>query len=156
MALLIKDGAIAVDSWRQVFTEEELEAAGSTESQCLLLSLPLWLKHAQNVARQGHAVGIWLGPDDEPDELAPALNALPIIAIQFPTFTDGRGYSLARLLRGRYGFSGELRAIGDVLRDQVYLLHRCGFNAFALREDQSPDEAIAALQDYSWNPEIGC
>jgi uncharacterized protein (DUF934 family) len=79
---------------------------------------------------------------------------LPVVAIHFPTFTDGRGYSLARLLRQRHGFGGDLRATGDVLRDQIYLLHKCGFSSFALREDQDPEEALAALRDYSWTPVV--
>jgi len=154
MALVIKDGTIILDRWRQVFTKEELEAEASSERQYLILSLPLWLEHVRTVARQGHAVGVWLGPDDELDELIPALDALSLIAIHFPSFTDGRGYSQAKLLRQRYGFCGELRATGDILRDQIYLLHRCGFSSFALREDQDPKEALTALRDYSWSPVV--
>jgi uncharacterized protein (DUF934 family) len=69
--------------------------------------------------------------------------------VRFASFTDGRGYSLARMLRERYGYRGELRAIGDVLRDQIYYLSRCGFDAFALRADQKPEQALAALDDFS-------
>jgi uncharacterized protein (DUF934 family) len=83
---------------------------------------------------------VWLGPDDDVAPLLPWLATLPLIAIRFPVFTDGRGYSLARLLRGRHGYAGELRAVGDVLRDQLYFLQRCGFDSFALRADQPPEE----------------
>lgn len=155
MALLIKDGGIAVDRWRPIFSAEELAAAASGDRQSLILALPLWLEHAQSIAGQGHAVAVRLAPDDEPDALIPALAALPLIAIHFPSFTDGRGYSLARLLRQRHRFGGELRATGDILRDQIYLLHSSGFSSFALREDQDPQEAIAALRDYSWSPVVG-
>ena len=96
--------------------------------------------------------GVWLGPDDDVAPLLPWLATLPLIAIRFPVFTDGRGYSLARLLRGRHGYAGELRAVGDVLRDQLYFLQRCGFDSFALRADQPPEEALAAFHDYSWAP----
>ena len=95
---------------------------------------------------------MWPGPDDDVAPLLPWLATLPLIAIRFPVFTDGRGYSLARLLRGRHGYAGELRAVGDVLRDQLYFLQRCGFDSFALRADQPPEEALAAFHDYSWAP----
>ena len=82
-----------------------------------------------------------------------ALASLPVVAVQFPSFTDGRGYSQGRILRERMGYTGDLRAMGDILRDQIYLLHRCGFSSFALRADQSPEDALAALKDFSWSPE---
>jgi uncharacterized protein (DUF934 family) len=72
-----------------------------------------------------------------------------LIAVNFPQFTDGRGYSIARLLRERYSWRGELRAIGDVLRDQLFYLARCGFDAFMLREGQDAQAALAAFNDFS-------
>ncbi|PMR75615.1 DUF934 domain-containing protein [Billgrantia endophytica] len=91
-----------------------------------------------------------LGSDTE---LTPALAAeladAPLIAIDFPRFTDGRGYSLARLLRERHGFTGEIRAVGDVLVDQVFFLTRCGFDALSLREDQWLEDALNALNAFS-------
>ena len=74
---------------------------------------------------------------------------LALIAVDFPKFSDGRGYSIARLLRERYGFEGELRAIGDVLRDQLYYLRQCGFNAFAVRADRDVEAALRGLADFS-------
>ena len=72
-----------------------------------------------------------------------------MIAVRFAGATDGRGYTLGRLLRERYGYRGELRAIGEVLRDQIYYLSRCGFDAYALRADQDPEQALSALDDFS-------
>jgi uncharacterized protein (DUF934 family) len=72
-----------------------------------------------------------------------------MVAVHFPKFNDGRGYSSARLLRERLGFAGELRAVGDVLRDQLFLLARCGFDSFALRADQDPASALSAFKDFS-------
>jgi uncharacterized protein (DUF934 family) len=72
-----------------------------------------------------------------------------VIAVNFPKFTDGRGFSAARLLRERYGYQGELRAIGDVLRDQLQELERCGFDAFLLRADQDVQSALHAFADLS-------
>ena len=68
-----------------------------------------------------------------------------MIAVNFPAFTDGRGFSSARALRARYGYKGEIRAIGDVLRDQLFFMRRCGFDAYAIRADRSPEDALASL-----------
>jgi len=73
------------------------------------------------------------------------------ISIDFPKFADGRGYSAARLLREKYGYKGELRAVGDVLIDQVFFMKRCGFDTYALREDQIVEDAIAAFSTFT-NP----
>ena len=94
------------------------------------------------------AVGVWLAPDDEPARVAPHVEALPLIAVDFPSFKDGRGYSTAVLLRRRHGFRGDLRAIGDVLVDQLFYLRRVGFSSFALRADQDPEAAVAALRTF--------
>ena len=72
-----------------------------------------------------------------------------VVAVNFPKFTDGRGYSTARLLRERYGWKGELRAVGDVFRDQLFHLASCGFNAYALREGEDPLDALTAFRDFS-------
>lgn len=92
----------------------------------------------------------WLASDVElTAELAAELASAPLIAIDFPVFTDGRGYSTARLLRERYGYQGEIRAVGDVLIDQLFYLSRCGFDAFSLREDQIVEDALRALKTFS-------
>ena len=92
---------------------------------------------------------MWLEADADPAAIAPDLARFDVIAVRFASFSDGRGYSLARLLRERHGYRGELRAIGDVLRDQLYYLSRCGFDAFALRADQDPERALSAFDDFS-------
>ncbi|MDN3221086.1 DUF934 domain-containing protein [Pseudomonas nunensis] len=104
----------------------------------LILPLVRWL---DNPAR--HAV--WLGPDDEVESLKSCFNLLPLIALDFPSFRDGRGYSQAYLLRTRLGWTGELRAIGDVLRDQLSHMRQCGFDSFAVREDKSAEDALKGL-----------
>lgn len=90
-----------------------------------------------------------LEPVDDPASLVDALDGLTTIAVRFPAFGDGRGYSIGRLLRERYGYRGELRAVGDVQRDQLYYLWRVGFDAFLLREGEDPAAALAALGDFS-------
>lgn len=150
MARIIKDGRIADDTWQWIAKDEALTPERLAGSAHLLLTLPLWLAHREG--REPTRTGVWLAPNDAVDALLPWLGALPLIAIHFPVFTDGRGYSLARLLRARHGYRGELRAVGDVLRDQIYFLHRCGFDAFSPRTDQSLEEALAAFSDYAWEP----
>lgn len=90
-----------------------------------------------------------LQPADDPAALADRLAAIKVIAINFPRFGDGRGYSIARLLRERYGYKGELRAIGEVARDQLHAMAQCGFDAFQLREGEDPQAALAAFGDFS-------
>ena len=95
------------------------------------------------------ALGVKLSPADDPALIANDLEKLALIAVEFPAFTDGRGYSTATLLRERYRYIGELRAVGDVQRDQIFLMSRAGFSTFALRDDQSVEKALAAFNDFS-------
>jgi len=95
------------------------------------------------------APALRLEPADDPAAFADRLAREERIEVNFPKFTDGRGYSIARLLRERYGYRGELRAVGDVQRDQLYYLSRVGFDAFLLREGEDAQDALAALRDFS-------
>jgi len=90
-----------------------------------------------------------LQPTDDPATLAGRVGELAVIAINFPKFSDGRGYSIARLLRERYGYKGELRAIGEVARDHLHAMAQCGFDAFQLRAGEDPHEALQAFGDFS-------
>ena len=114
-----------------------------------LPSLAQWKERRLETVAEGARVGVRLDPADDPAELQPDLDRLQLVAIQFPKFTDGRGYSSAALLRTRYGYRGELRAIGDVGRDQLFYLKRCGFDAFALAPHRDPHAALASLEDFS-------
>ena len=90
-----------------------------------------------------------LQPTDDPALLAGKVGQAAVIAINFPKFGDGRGYSIARLLRERYGYKGELRAVGEVARDHLHAMAQCGFDAFQLREGEDPREALEAFGDFS-------
>ena len=147
MPQLIKHGAIVEDRWALL---REAAAASDVPAGEVIVPLALWRAERDALRARG-AVGVWLGPDDDPDLLAGDVDALPLVAVDFPQFTDGRGYSTARLLREKYGFRGELRAIGDVLRDQLYYLVQCGFDAFAVRADRSVEDALQGLADFSDN-----
>lgn len=143
MSVLIRDGRVVDNLWQQLPEGGEGDAAPLPAEGRILLPLPRWLEEGRNPRRA--TCGVWLQPHEDPELLVPDLPTLPVIALRFPVFTDGRAYSQARLLRQRHGFQGELRAVGDVLRDQLAAMARCGFDAFLLRADQSPEAALAAL-----------
>ncbi len=149
MPKLIKDRAIIDDTWLLLRPASdgalpELPAQGD-----VIVPLPLWQAQRDVLLARKSKRGVWLAPNEEPELLAADLDKFAVIAIDFPRFTDGRGYSIARLLRERYKYAGELRAIGDVLQDQIFYLHRCGFNAFAVRADKNIESALKALNDFS-------
>lgn len=91
-----------------------------------------------------------LAPDDDPDQPGDWLLACPLIILEFPRFTDGRAYSQAAILRRQRGYRGDLRATGDVLRDQLGLMLQCGFSSFLIRADKSAVEALAGLQHFRY------
>ena len=100
------------------------------------------------VGRNG-ALGVYLAADETPDVLAPDLSRLALICLEFPKFTDGRAYSHARKLRERHGFTGELRATGNVLRDQFQFMHRCGFDAYDVDASSDPSAWLRAVAEIS-------
>jgi len=132
MPQLIKDRVLVVDAW--ALLRDAASLADLPENGSVIVPLALWLQRRDALFARGN-VGVLLAPADDPAALVDDIATLPLIAVDFPQFTDGRGYSTARLLREKYGFKGELRAVGDVLRDQLYYLSASGFNAFALRAD---------------------
>jgi len=146
MQKLIKNGLI------QTSEEDVLDKAfdGSLPSNSALVPMRYFLEHTDAVLAQSN-LGVWIDSDETPEDLAPYADKLTLIAINFPKFADGRGYSFARILRECFGFTGELRAIGDVLHDQLFYLKRCGFDAFAVREDKDVTAALEGLGDFSEN-----
>ena len=141
---IILNREIADDHWLLLEPDASIPACGD-----IIVALAFWLGQRQQLAARGGRCGVWLTPGDEPGLLAADTATLPLIAIQFPQFADGRGYSSARLLRERYGFAGELRAIGEVMRDQLFYLERVGFNAFAIKAGKSIEDALRAFGDFS-------
>ncbi|HET7770957.1 MAG TPA: DUF934 domain-containing protein [Chloroflexota bacterium] len=135
--LVIRNGRVEPDTFEILPADAVDQKKGLTP----ILSLARWKE------RGGSAV--WLGPADDPAELAAAVGTLEIVAVHFPKFTDGRGYSIGALLRTRHGFKGELRAFGDVGRDQLFYLRRCGFDAFRLADHRDPHDALASLADFT-------
>ena len=149
MATLIKDGRIENDSWRLLSADIEVRLLDVSAHPDLIVPLVLWQRRREDLLARGGRLGLRLAPDEGPEAVAQDLAHFALIAVEFPEFTDGRGYSTARLLRERYGFMSELRAIGDIGRDQLFYLSRCGFNAFALKPGAHAGQALAALTDFS-------
>ncbi|MGB2248985.1 MAG: DUF934 domain-containing protein [Alcanivorax sediminis] len=145
MGKVIVDGAIVDNQWQRL--EAESLENGLPEGK-VIVPLAYWQSNRDELISRGD-VAVWLAPGEEPRDLEDDLERFELIAIHFPAFKDGRGYSYARELRTRYKFQGEIRATGDVLRDQLFYLQRCGFNAFEVRADRSIEEAIAGLQDFT-------
>ena len=145
MPQLIKNGAFIDDRW--TLLPEAYSLTDLPDRGPVIVPLALWLGE-RGVLRARGDVGVLLPPEADPAELGGDIATLPLIAVDFPQFTDGRGYSTARLLRDRHRFQGELRAVGDVLRDQLYAMCECGFDAFVVREDRDAGDALAGLRDF--------
>lgn len=147
--LIIKNRTIVADDW----TVLRLNAGDTVDNVDVghgKVIVPLMVWQAQQAKlRRRSGRGVWLACDESLDVLRNDLEQFAVIAINFPIFTDGRGYSLAYQLRKRFGYRGELRAIGDVLRDQLFYLQRVGFDAFAPRPDRSIHDALKGLSDFS-------
>jgi len=147
MQRIIKNDQVVDETWHLLPKDATLD--GMTNCDDLIVPLALWREHAHALKARDGGLGVWLDSDEQVEEIADDLANFQVIALNFPAFTDGRHYSSARLLRERYGYQGEIRAIGDVLRDQLFLMRRCGFDAFAVRADRDPYDALEGLKDFS-------
>lgn len=137
---LIKDCQIVEDPWTSLD-----DTAPLAPGVWPIVSLERWKAERESLMEAGVPLGLRLSSEESPRLIADELEHFSVVALEFPKFTDGRPYSGARLLRERYGFKGELRAVGNVLRDQALFLVRCGFDAFEVAEGTSPDAWRAAL-----------
>ncbi|GGD04505.1 DUF934 domain-containing protein [Halopseudomonas salina] len=147
MQQLIKGEALVRETWHLLPADTTLD--GMSNCDDLIVPLALWLDHAHALKARDGGLGVWLNSDEEVEAIADDLEHFQVVALNFPVFSDGRSYSNARLLRDRYGYKGEVRAIGDVLRDQLFLMKRCGFDAYVIREDRNAEEALQSLKDFS-------
>jgi len=114
----------------------------------LILSLTRFQAEGDRLLSEGRSVGVRLRSDEEVEVLAYDLPRIAVVALEFPKFRDGRPYSNARILRERYGYKGEVRAVGEVLREQAGAMVRCGFDAFAVTDDSDPAAWAAAASRY--------
>lgn len=154
--IILRDRVVA-DAWQVV--RPEAGAPLELPRGPVLVPLAIWLEQADALIGRGDA-GVWIAPQEDPATLRAWLDRLPLVAVDFPKFTDGRGYSIGHLLRTRYGYRGELRAIGDVLPDQLDYLRRVGFDAYAVRADKDIHDALRLLTTFSepyqnsWEPPL--
>jgi len=150
MTTIIKNRQAVTDQFTLVkLAEGETAVTAALPAGALIVPLAVWQARKTELQSRSTPVGVWLDVTEGPEAIAGELAAFAVIGVNFPKFTDGRGYSTARLLRERYGYRGELRAIGDVQQDQLFLLKRCGFDAFAVRADKDIRTALAGLDDFS-------
>lgn len=149
MQNIIKRGESAPDPWVLWRPEADEVQVPVLDSEDVIVPLQHWLPDPERwLARPGRS-GVWLSPDHDPEQLKPWLNRLPLVAIDFPSFTDGRGYSQARLLRERYNYAHELRAIGDVWHDHLRALWLVGFDAFEIKPGKPLEPCATALESFS-------
>ncbi|KAF0203183.1 MAG: hypothetical protein FD173_1833 [Gallionellaceae bacterium] len=147
--MLIKNNALVADEWI-VLRLKEGEAADSVTVPAgnVIVPLPVW--NCQHEALQGRKeLGLWLAGFERAEDIPDDVHRFPVIAVDFHKYTDGRGYTLAYRLRNQYGYRGELRAMGDILRDQLFYLKRVGFDTFAVRADTDIRDALKGLSDFS-------
>jgi uncharacterized protein (DUF934 family) len=141
---LVKNGKIATDGFAHVPDGAELPGEGA-----ILVTAARFLEDAEALLRRVGKLGVIWPNNRDVDDLVPWLGRLSVIALVFPTFRDGRAYSQARLLRERYGYDGELRAAGQVLRDQFVFMLRAGFDAFEVRKESDAEAFADTAKRYS-------
>lgn len=144
---------MAVIRGGHVVTDDPWIAAGEDgnlpDGEALLIPYEVWTLRRDELRRRNGRVGVRLAAGQSPHLLADDLDRIALIALEFPSFRDGRAYSHARLLRERYGYTGELRATGQVLRDQFLFMHRCGFDSYEVADPKSAAEWAEALAEIS-------
>ena len=153
MPSIILDGAIVEDGWKTI-EDGEAPSLEQLSDGNYLVPLSVWNAFitelmVAEVKTPPANIGLWIASTELPEQIEGDIKAIPVIAVDFPVFADGRGFSIGRLLRERYEYKGQLRAIGQPIRDQLNYLVRCGFNAVALAEHYDPEQALASLKGLS-------
>jgi uncharacterized protein (DUF934 family) len=144
---IIRNRAVVSDHWRHLPDDAAVSSSGAQKD--IIVSLPRWQRDRQALLACGAHLGLRLAAADALEPIAPELSYFDVIALVFPVFTDGRGYSQARLLRQRYGYRREIRALGDFLQDQVAFLERCGVNAFEIHPGQNIQQILETFAEIS-------
>ena len=140
---IIKDKQITDNTWTFVADDNTLRNGD------ISVSLSRWIKDKELLRKHDGKIGIRLTPTDNIAKLSGDLERIDLIELDFPAFTDGRAFSQARLLRGRYGYRGEIRATGNFIADQAFYLSRVGINAFELKNEKDLNVALTALSDFT-------
>jgi uncharacterized protein (DUF934 family) len=144
MPLIKNKQLVSSDSYLLVADDAELPASGD-----VIVGLKRFLADETALRARGSKVGVRIDPEDEVSEAEKVLTRADLVALSFPKFGDGRAYSKARLFRERFGYKGELRAVGEVLADQLQYMTRCGIDAFALAEGKDVAAALRAIEDFT-------
>ncbi|MCP8689765.1 DUF934 domain-containing protein [Marinobacterium sedimentorum] len=152
MPLLINREVVAQDSWQFLDVEATLEQV--PQDGDIVVPLALYLENRDSLNGRAGRLGVQFNGDDNIEPLLADLSSLALVAIEFPVFRDGRGFSQARLVR-RAGFAGQLRAVGDVTRDRLDHMQRCGFDALAVPEDRFKPEVLNAFGEVSVHYQAG-
>ncbi|MCK5830211.1 MAG: DUF934 domain-containing protein [Methylococcales bacterium] len=140
---IIKDKQIIEDNWTHLADSDELSDGNIT------VSLARWKEEKTKLTNRNGSTGIRLSPSDKIENFTDNLDQISLVALEFSAFTDGRSFSHARLLRNRYGFKGEIRAIGNYMADQVFYLSRVGVNAFQLEKPKDLITALSTMNDFT-------
>lgn len=143
---LVKNRQIIEDVVTMITADAD---ATSLPASDMIVPLAMWQENRDALNGNAHVIGISLTGDDALEVIKDELNRFKIIALTFPAFRDGRGYSQAQQLRQHYGYQGEIRAIGNVLRDQLAYMERVGFDSFIIDASQKADDALVAFNEIS-------
>jgi len=141
---IVKNGELVTSSFVDASGAEAIPSDGA-----VIVSLEQWRAHRDALLKRGTPLGVRLHSDQAPELIADDLPHLAVVALEFPKFRDGRAYSYARLLRERYGFKGELRAVGEVLLEQLFFMLRTGFDAFEILSADPLKDYRTAVADFS-------
>ena len=147
---VIKGRRVVDDAWQLADKVESLPPGD------VIVPLEQWHRERASLLARGGRLGVLITADDDAAGIVADLDKFDLIALEFAKFTDGRPYSHARLLKERYAYRGELRAVGEVLRDQLFYMARCGFDSFAVKEGRDPEEAVDGLNDFSVVYQCAC
>ena len=143
MQNLINQNSTLENNWQIVVDQAPELPQGN-----ILVEASYWLENQSELSKRPN-VGIYLNGDADLESLKDVLDSFEVIAVNFPAFADGRGYSLARLLKERYHYKGAVRAIGDVLIDQLYFMKRCGFDTYLLKDGLEAEKALQYFSTFS-------
>lgn len=143
---VIKKKSVIDDDWYLI---RELDSSSPEPEGSVILPFSYWQVNRDILLKSKKKHAIWIDGSVETESLVDDLESFIMIALDFPVFKDGRSYSHARILRERYAYKGELRAIGDVLQDQLFFMYRCGIDSFQLRDDKDIKKALKSFEDFS-------
>lgn len=144
MKQVISQRRVVNDDWHSVDDETSIDQLPAGK---LIVPLSLWNAHRDTLSQRSEPLAVRLNPDDEVDALAPDLSRFAMVVLQFPSFRDGRAYSQARSLRLHHDYQGDIRATGNVLRDQLMYMERVGFSSFEIDPKQRIEDALKAFDE---------